>query len=278
VVKPCAYVATVHDCIPRLFPEYAPSWLADFFARQALTWLRLADHLICVSRHTAHDLQHLYGLPPERMTVVYQSVAEQLQPVADSARVGRVQGKFGIDGPYVLTVGRVELRKNARGLRQALEVLRAEFPGLLLVWAGPREADAYDPEGILPVAGRQGPVVVTGYVTEAELAALYTGAAVFCFPSFYEGFGRPVLEAMQCGAPVVTSRVSSLPEVGGEACLYVSPQDPEEIAAALRRVLTDGALRAELVAAGRQRAAEFTAARQGRETWAVYERVLAGAA
>jgi len=110
------------------------------------------------------------------------------------------------------------------------------------------------------------------------LAALYTGAEVFCFPSFYEGFGRPVLEAMQCGAPVVTSRVSSLPEVGGEACLYANPYDSEEIAATLRRVLTDSALRSTLVAAGLARAAEFTALRQGRETWAVYDRVLAAAA
>ncbi len=116
-------------------------------------------------------------------------------------------------------------------------------------------------------------MVVTGYVPQEDLAALYSGCEVFCFPSYYEGFGRPVLEAMRCGAPVVTSRVSSLPEVGGDACEYVNPHDPTDIARGLQRALEDAERRKSMREQGLSRAAQFTLERFARETTGVYERV-----
>ncbi|MEN6642402.1 MAG: glycosyltransferase family 1 protein [Armatimonadia bacterium] len=274
LIKSCRYVATVHDCIPRLFPELASPWLCRFFQQWAPLWLERADHVICDSQHTCRDLTHFYGLPPEKMTVVYQAVNEVFQPAAPEAIIA-VRKRYGLDRPYVLVVGRVELRKNVAGMLRAFQLLReTDIDRPLLVLAGPRDADVHDPEGILPPDGRHGEIVVTGYVPDAELAALYSGASAFCFPSFYEGFGRPVLEAMSCGVPVVASRTSSVPEVGGDACLYVNPYDAEDIAQALYRVLTQDDLRRALVTAGLARAADFTLERMGRDTMAVYHQVM----
>jgi len=170
----------------------------------------------------------------------------------------------------------VELRKNVAGLLRAFEAVRAEHgDDLLLVFAGPRDADAYDPDGALPHRGRHGNVLVTGYVPSQDLAALYTGCEVFCFPSFYEGFGIPVLEAMRCGAPVVTSRVSSLPEVAGEAALYANPYDPDDIADKLLQVLTDSELREQMRQRGFAQAQRFSLQRCGEQTAAVYEKLAA---
>lgn len=274
LLKSCRYVATVHDCIPRLLPELASPALCRFFQQWAPAWLARADHLICDSQHTVHDLTHFYGLPPERMTVVYQAVHEVFRPAAPEAVVS-LRKRLGLDRPYLLVVGRVELRKNVAGILEAFRLLRdTDLPSHLLVLAGPRDADAHDPEGVLPPEGRQGDILVTGYLPDEDLAALYTGAAVFCFPSFYEGFGRPVLEAMNCGAPVVASRTSSVPEVGGDACLYINPYDPADLAQALYRVLADAALQAALRARSLARGAEFTLERMGRDTLGVYRRVL----
>jgi glycosyltransferase involved in cell wall biosynthesis len=274
VVKTTRLVCTVHDCIPRLFPEYAPGWLRDFFHHWAPVWMNLADHIICVSEHTKRDVVHLYGADPAKVTVVYQAANPALQPVADETRIVTVQRRYGIDAPYILSMGRVELRKNVGGLLEAFRAVRERMRSpILLVLAGPRDENPYDPEGILPPEGRRGEVVVTGYVPEADLAALYSGCRVFCFPSFYEGFGMPVLEAMQCGAPVVTSRVSSMPEVGGDACRYVNPYEPQEIARGLLSVLDDEEARAEMRERGLARASRFSLERFGAETADVYRRV-----
>ncbi len=274
VVKSCGYVCTVHDCIPRLFPEYAPAWLRDFFEHWAPTWMRLADHIICVSEHTRRDIIHLYGVHPARTSVVHQCADDIYRPVLDTLILQDTWARCGIDRPYILCVGRVELRKNVAGMMQAFEVLRHRWGDeLLLVFAGPRDDDAHDPGGVLPPPGRHGNILVTGYLSSEDLAALYSGCEVFCFPSFYEGFGIPVLEAMQCGAPVVTSRVSSLPEVGGDAPLYASPYDAEEIAHRISAVLSDRQLRQDMSARGIERARHFSLERFGRETASVYESV-----
>lgn len=273
VVKTARLVCTVHDAIPRLFPAYAPVWLRDFFEHLAPTWLRLADQIICVSEHTRHDITHLYGVDPAKTTVVYQTANPALGPVADPGRLEATKRRLGVDAPYVLCVGRVELRKNVGGMLEAFRLLQAQSQQpLLLVFAGPRDDGAYDPHQVLPPVGRSGDVLVTGYVSTDDLAALYSGCEVFCFPSFYEGFGIPIVEAMQCGAPVVTSRVSSMPEIGAGAARYVDPYDPQSIAETILEVMTDRALRDRMVAEGLQRARIFSPERFATETEAVYRK------
>lgn len=278
LIKPCPYVATVHDCIPRIFPELAPPWLSDFFQHRALAWFERADHLICASAHTAHDVMHLYGIPAEKMSVVYQTANAAFRPVQE-ARVLSVRKRYGLDHPYILVVGRVERRKNVAGILRAFELLRdTDLEPHLLVLAGQLGEGPEDAEGLPHSEGRHGQVVVTGYVSNEDLAALYCGATVFCFPSFYEGFGRPVLESMSCGTPVVASRTSSVPEVGGDACLYVDPYDTEDIAAAVYEVASSEELRSELVSRGLRQAAAFTLERMGKETLSIYHRVVEAAA
>jgi glycosyltransferase involved in cell wall biosynthesis len=278
VVKTCALVCTVHDCIPRLFPEYSPPWLQGFFNQWAPTWLRLADRMACASAHTRHDLHHLYGVPDDKAEVVYQATDPRLRRVEDSARLAEVRARYGIERPFILSVGRVELRKNVRGLLEAFRLLcTLQGSHWQLVFAGPRDADAHDPEGILPLEGCRGDVVVTGYVPIEDLAALYSAAEVFCFPSFYEGFGRPILEALQCGAPTVTSPISSMPEVGGDAAVYASPYDPPELAQALARVLQDAGLQTNMREKGYRQAGRFTPEAYARGMVAVYEKAAGSA-
>lgn len=277
LVKTCRYLPTVHDCIPVLFPHLVGPDFAAYFRRWAPRWFRSADHLLCNSAHTAHDLTHLYGVAPEDLSVVEHTGNPGFTEVTEPRTIEETHRRLGIDAPFVLMVGRVELRKNVAGMLEAFALLRQRGLGPLpLVFAGARAADAHDPAGLLPPVGRHGDVLVTGKVCEQDLRVLYSTAAAYCFPSFYEGFGRPLLEAMQCGTPVVTTRVSSLPEVGGDACLYVSPYDAAELADALQRVLTDGALRERLVQRGSARARQFTAERMAAETLEVYERVGSG--
>ena len=276
IVKPCGFVATVHDCIPRLFPQYSPAFLREFFERWAPTWMQLADHLIAVSEHTKRDVMHLYGVPEDKVTVVYQA-SPQCRRIEDEPEIDAVKQRLGVDGPYLLFVGRIELRKNVPGLVQAVRLLKARglFDGRLVL-AGPRDADVYDPQGQLPPSGHHGDVTVTGFVSDDDLSALYSGATAFCFPSFYEGFGLPVLEALCCGTPVVTSGVSSLPEVGGDAALYANPHDPDDIAAGLERVLGDESLRSGMIERGLAHAGTFSATEAARQTVAVYESVGRG--
>ena len=277
VVKTCALVCTVHDCIPRLFPEYSPAWLQSFFSQWAPIWLRLADQVACASAHTRHDVRHLYGVPDAKTDVVYQAVDPRLQRIKDPARLTAVKTKYGIGKPFVLSVGRVELRKNVGGLLEAFGLLQTQHGHhWQLVFAGPRDADAYDPDGVLPREGCHGDVIVTGYVPSADLAALYSAAEVFCFPSFYEGFGRPVLEALQCGTPTVTSPISSLPEVAGEAAVYANPYNPADLALALARVLRDRGLQASLRERGFEQAGRFTPDAYAQGMVAVYEKAAGG--
>jgi glycosyltransferase involved in cell wall biosynthesis len=193
-----------------------------------------------------------------------------------AAEVAPILREYGVEPPYILYVGALESRKNLPRLLEAYARLRAWSPQWRLVIVGARKwkfSPIFDTVQRLALEGH---VTFTGYVADEHLPALFTGADLFAFPSLYEGFGLPVLEAMACGAPVVTSNTSSLPEVAGDAALLVDPYDVEQIAQAMWLVLSQPALAAQLRAKGLARAAQFTWERTARETIAVYERVLAG--
>ena len=211
---------------------------------------RVCQTMIAVSEATRQDLVSLYGVDPDRVTVVHEGggegVPEPADPDADQVRLRR----FGIDAPFALSVGRVEPRKNQLTALEAVERL----PDLLLVAAG-----AIHDEAMAARLDASPRCRVLGRVSDAELDLLYRNAEVLLFPSIYEGFGLPVLEAMRHGLPVVASRTSSLPEVGGDAAVYIlDARDSEAMAGAVQRIRDDRALRRRLVAAGRKQAARFT--------------------
>ena len=257
----CATVVTVHDFWDRFYPGQQPfvnrllnRWVVD-------TSVRDADVITPISHATAADLDRLYHVAGERVNAVQLGVDTALFAPRPEAEVSALASWLGVDGPYVLAMDVFNPRKNVAIVLEAFAALpEAVRNGHRLVLLGRprRTARPLDVEGIAARLGISDRVVLPGDVPFADLSALYSGAAAFVFPSVYEGFGMPVLEAMACGCPVVTSNTSSLPEVAGSAALLVDPTDAAAVAAALRRVLTDRALSASLHDKGMNRAAAFT--------------------
>ena len=268
-------VATAHDLAIYLHPEWFPG--AQFFSRRFVVpaSLRRAARVIAVSASTKRDLMEVFGLPSEKIAVVHEGV-EAAPPEAWE------RGKpHGLAKPYLLFLGTVEPRKNVEGLVRAYASLAERFPQLVgeteLVIAGARGWKSGKAFAAIDAAnkalGRKGPRVrVLGYVPEKEKPALMAGALAFVFPSRYEGFGLPVLEAMALGVPVITSNVSSLPDIaGGGAALLVDPEKPAELSLALKHLLEDDAKRAELGRRGLERSTEFDWDKTAGETLEVYE-------
>jgi glycosyltransferase involved in cell wall biosynthesis len=274
---PCPVVATIHD----LSFEHLP----ETFKRRSRMQLRLtvratarrAAHVIAPSEFTRRDLIETYGLDPERVTTTRLAAAAHFRPVEDGRARERVRRRYGIRGEYVLAVGSIQPRKNLARLVRAYSALRGErgrsnLPQLVLVgrraWLYGDTLKAIEEEGVRDA------VLLTGYVSEDDLPALYTGALCFVYPSYFEGFGLPPLEAMSCGVPVLTGNLTSLPEVVGDAGLTVDPFDTGALSRALARLVGDAALRADLRERGLQRARAFDWRATARMTLQVYRRVI----
>ena len=260
-----ALVVTVHDLAFEHEPDaFRTRWLRLYRAGlRAAT--RRADAIVVPSRSAAEDVIARTGIATERVHVT-PLAARAPEPVSHD-EPARLE-ELGVRPPYVLFVGTIERRKNLVRLVRAHRRLAAEgLPHTLVLNGSPGwGADTVDRE----IAGFGGTVVRTGGLDAATLDALYRHAEAFAYPSLYEGFGLPVLEAMQHGVPVVASNTSSIPEVAGDAALLVDPTDEDALADALRRVLTDDALRADLRARGPRRAAGFSWEATARATLAAY--------
>ncbi len=270
-------VVTIHDLVSFLFPETVPRKYSLYMRLMTRLAVRSADRVIAVSHATKTDLEQVLGVPSGKIVVIHEAVGPEFaRPVSPEA-VEAVVRRYGLRRPYCLFVGNLEPRKNLPTLIQAFaEVRRRLAPtgrAPQLVLAGTR---AWFHAGIFRAVEQHqlgDDVVFTDYVPLADLPALYAGATCFVFPSLYEGFGLPVLEAMAAGAPVVAARAGSIPEVAGDAALLVDAHTPGELAAAIESVLTDPALRERLVLRGRARAAEFEWNAVARQTLAVYQAV-----
>ncbi|MBN1203065.1 MAG: glycosyltransferase family 4 protein [Anaerolineae bacterium] len=266
---------TVHDLSFVRAPETAVPVLKAYLDTVVPRSVRRADHVLADSQATKDDLAELYGTPPEKITVLLSGISAEFAPETDDAARKAVRERYNIPGqPYIFSVGTVQPRKNYARIMQALAALGPAFEDVHLVIAGGRgwlDSPIYRAVDELGLAER---VHFTGFARDEDLPALYSEAACLAYPSLYEGFGFPVLEAMACGTPVVTSNVSSIPEVAGDAALLVDPYDVEVLAGALRRLLTDETLRADLVARGFEQAARFTWARTAQQLRVVYRQIL----
>jgi len=260
---------TVHDIMPLRFPQLFRPWYRNYVRVVLPRLARRARAVISVSAAVKREIEEWLRVPAERITVIPHGVDPVFRPlVADDARASAVRRRYSLPSTFALAVGSIEPRKNLPRLIEALETLRRR-PGsadISLVHAGP--------EGWRPEAATSSITRFLGYVPTEDLAALYSLARVFVYPSLWEGFGMPVLEAMACGCPVVTSNLSSMPEVAGEAAVFVDPYSTEDVARGVAVAWEDASLRDRLVALGRERAAQFTWARAARETVAVYEAAL----
>ena len=270
LVHPRCSVATVHDLGFHYYPE-AHTLFQNVYLRWSTRHNARASTLVLAdSLATREDLVRYYHLAPEKIRVVYPGRDETLTPVTDPTLLAAVRARYDLQQPYLLYVGTLHPRKNLVRLVQAFARLlsrpAAGSPRPLLVLAGQKGWLYAEIDEAVRRLGLEGHVRLPGYVPDEDLPALLSGALAFVFPSLYEGFGLPVVEAMACGTPVVCSRVSSLPEVAGDAALLVDPLEVEAIAAVLARVVGDEGLRRELIERGFERARQFSWQRCARET------------
>ena len=267
-------VVTIHDLGYRHFPEAHPR-LSRLYLDWSTRWSSaVARRLIVPSEATARDLTALYGTPRERIVVIPHGHHPRFRPLPPG-EVAAGLARLGVEQPYVLFVGTLQPRKNLARVLEAFERLAARGLPHRLALVGQRGwlADPLFARIERPGSPASGRVHLTGYLADDDLALVYTGAAALAFPSLYEGFGLPALEAMACGTPVLASNTSSLPEVVGDAALTADPLDTGAIAAALERLLIDEPLRAQLRERGLARAARFTWRRAAERTLAVLEDV-----
>lgn len=275
-ISVCPMICTLHDAIPLVRPDLCPASFAEFFRLRIAGVKAAASHIVTVSEHSRRDLLRTIDLEPGRITAIHEPVSPFFSP---SERTRPLPEELGLSEGYLLSVGAIDRRKNLNALLDAVAILlrsRSETPPLVVV-GGP-SGDGYD---LAQEVGRrrlQSQVRAVGRVPDALLARLYAHAGVFVFPSWYEGFGLPVLEAMASGTPVVAAATSSIPEVAGEAALLVDPSDSAAMAEAIGRLLDDPGLRHELSRRGLARASEFSLQRQARQLADLYERVSLRAA
>ena len=290
VVHPRRCVVTVHDLGYHYYPE-AHTLFQNAYLRWSTRYnARTATRVLADSDATRRDLQRYYGIPEERIVVVYPGRDETFAEVEDPQALDVVRARYGLSAPYFLYVGTLQPRKNLQRLVDAFARLASASP------AKPGPADGQvggTSEPQLVLAGKKGwlyeeifdlvrklglgdRVMFTGYVPDSDLPGLLSGALAFVFPSLYEGFGLPVLEAMACGTPVICSNVSSLPEVGGDAALLIDPLDTEALAEAMLQVAVDEGLRNTLVERGHEQVQRFSWQRCARQVLGVLEDVGRG--
>jgi len=256
----CRSVVTIHDCIHLMFPEYLPNRLAYYYAKGSMwTASKKADRILTVSEASKRDILRFFNVRPEKVVVIYNAIDERFLAPANAERMDLVRQRYQLDHPFVLYVGNIKPHKNIERLIAAFGRARGQcHDDLKLIIIGD-EISKYP--GLRQTVHKHKldkHVRFLGFQPMETLAAFYRLARAFVFPSLYEGFGLPPLEAMACGAPVVTSNVSSLPEVAGGAALLVDPYDEESIASGMIRAVTDEALRADLIDKGKQRARTFS--------------------
>lgn len=271
---PCRRVVTIHDVTFYIYPgRYGPARRLYMRTTTRLS-LQLADAIIVPSATVRDDLHRLLGVSPSRVRVVPEGVNPRFQPPSDESHLATIRARYAGGEPYILNVGSLEPGKNQTTLVRAYRRLRDRGYRQRLVIAGQR-AWRYQPLiKLRDELGLTDVVHLAGYVPAPDLPALYGGADLFVFPSLYEGFGLPVLEAMACGTPVVCSNRGALPELVAGAALVVNPYRPRDLTEAMALVLDTPELREQLRRAGRERASQFTWEHTAADTLSLYRRVI----
>ena len=271
--KPCPVVLTIHDLIGKLFPQNLPPVSRWYWSRWLPRSARWADRIVADSLHTKRDIVTLLGIPEERIAVIYPAADERFQPVTDPNILGEVRQKYRLPSSFILYLGTLEPRKGLGTLISAYRAL-AEQVNHSLVIAGNKGWQMEPLFRLVEDYGLAERVYFTGYVEDGDLPGLLSLAETLVYPSTYEGFGLPPLEAMACGTPVVCSNAASLPEVVGEAGLLVPPGEAEALFQALARVITDESLHAGLRRLGFEQARRFSWDHSARQMIKLYESVL----
>lgn len=268
-------VVTIHDLVSYHYPETF-TWKMRLWQRLFVSnAVRVADCILADSAATKADIHRFYSLPDDIVKVVHLPIDKKFRPLTNDPGLNDARARYGLPSKFILSVGTLEPRKNVVRLAQAYALLppdiRAHYP---LVLAG---GLGWMSDGIkreIEMLHLQDQIKFLGYVEQSELPLLYNLATIFAYPSLYEGFGAPPVEAMACGTPVLASRASSLPEVVGDAGLLADPFDVQELSSSLLRLITDGTLRQRLSAAGIERAASFNVEDRAAEVLAIFRELV----
>lgn len=268
-------VVTIHDLISVFFGHNIPFWSRQFFGRWMPFTYRFADHLIAVSEHTKKDAIKVLKIPATKITVIHEAADAKYRHIQEKGVLEQVRKKYqlGLD-PFILHVGTLEPRKNLLLLVRAFALAKEKIGPTKLVITGKK---GWYYEGIFKLVNElklQNEVIFTGYVEDDDIPPLYNAADLFAFPSLYEGFGLPPLEAMACGTPVISSNTSSMPEVVGEAGILLAPENEAIWAKVLADLINDPPKRQAMRQAGLERAKLFSWEKCAKETAAVYEKVM----
>jgi hypothetical protein len=258
VLFPCPVVLVVNDIIPLLFPEEHSFRKRMYFEAMGAISAKNAAKIITISEHSKRDIMKYFGVQDEKIEVVYLGVEDKFK--SETTGLDEIKKRYGLPDKYILYVGNLSPHKNVPGLIKAYkclpENLRKEYK--LVLGAG--KSDKYYP-GIVRLIAESGldkEAIITGFIIEEHLPVIYGLSSLFVFPSLYEGFGLPPLEAMASGVPVIASGTSSIPEVVGDAAILIKPEDTREISSAMIKVLTDGNLGKSMSEKGLLRARQFT--------------------
>ncbi len=267
-------IVSIHDVIPWSLPEYSSRFDTLIYRYWLPYVLPKVDKIITASQHSKSEIIKYMKVGADKIEVVQYGVNDKFHPLPTEEVKNYLRAHFQIDYPYLLYVGNLTQRKNLATYLRAFALIADEFPEYQLVIVGPSTFRASNLEPLIHELSLEKRIILTGHVAEEALPYLYNGADVFGFPSLYEGFGLPPLEAMACGTPVVVSNVSSLPEVVGEAALAIAPTDAEGFAEALQRLLKDEHLRQTLIEKGLAHAKQFTWKIATEKILAIYQKVL----
>lgn len=264
-------VITVHDLAFVKYPQFynfTKRWYKNLLAPSSIN---RADKIIAVSQTTKRDLIGQYDIPEDKIKVIYNGVADKFKPLdLGEAEKERRKKKYSFKR-FLLFVGTIEPRKNLKGLIESFSEISKKEPDLGLVICGKLGWLTGD---ILNAMSKHPNILYLKYVSDEDLVELYNLAEIFVYPSFYEGFGFPPLEAMACGTPVIAGRTSSLPEVLGEAAWFIDPQDPRQIAQAIEKLLNDLGLCQNMIEKGFKQARTFTWKKTAEATWKLYQEMI----
>lgn len=275
---PGKLIVTIHDLIYKTYPQSHNPQTIELTEQYMQAIAAKADRIICVSENTRRDLHSFFGIPLVKSCVVYNGVDHDMfYPLAPQERLN-AQGQLkelGIEKPYVLYVGTIEPRKNLAGLLESFALLKSKkaFQGALVV-TGMKGWMTGDTGALINQLGIQSDVIFTGFVNDRQLCQLYNMASLFVFPSFYEGFGFPILEAFCCGAAVITSQTSSCAEIAAQAAMTVDPKDTKAMAGAMEQVLTDKTINESLRLSGLKRAKDFSFLATAEKTLKAYQSMV----
>ncbi|TSC91835.1 MAG: group 1 glycosyl transferase [Candidatus Berkelbacteria bacterium Licking1014_85] len=273
LLYPGKIVVTINDLIAMFIGEDIPFISRQYFGRWMPLTHKRADHIIAISEHTKKDVISLLKIPENKITVIHLAANENFKPERDKNKLDKIKKKFYTGDHFFLHIGTITPRKNLEFIVRAFSDLAKNENDCKLVIAGKKGWFYEKLNEIVEKLGLVNHVIFTGYITEEEKILLYNASIALVFPSIYEGFGFPPLEAMNCGAPVIASHASSIPEVVGEAGILLDPNDQYAWAQAMKQVMTLGSLRKKMISDGFKQAKKFSWKKTAEKTVRVYEQV-----